>query len=51
MTDDEIIDEPIRYVTEEDEEEVEDEDVADNLALPGHPLYPSEDVPTDPIEE
>ena len=48
---DEIIDEPIRYATEEDEEEVEDEDVADNLALPGHPLYPSEDVPTDPIEE
>jgi hypothetical protein len=46
---DEIIDEPITYATEEDETETDDEEVADNLALPGHPLYPSEDIASDSI--
>jgi hypothetical protein len=46
---DEIIDEPITYSREEDETETEDEEVADNLALPGHPLYPAEDIASDSI--
>ena len=51
MTDD-IMDEPITYSTDEDDIEVADTDVPDETtALPGHPLYPSEDVATDSITE
>ena len=49
--DDWPIDEPITYAHEEDETETDDEIVPDNIALPGHPLYPSEDLSTNTIEE
>jgi hypothetical protein len=52
MTQDEWpIDEPITYAHEEDDTESEDELVPENIALPGHPLYKSEDLATDSIEE
>jgi len=45
------IDEPIKYAHEEDEEVTDDELVPENIALPGHPLYASEDLSTDSIQE
>ena len=50
-TEDWPIDEPVTYAHEEDETETDDEIVPDNIALPGHPLYPSEDLSTDSIQE
>ncbi len=44
-------DEPITYAHEEDESVTDDEIVPDTIALPGHPLYPSEDLSTNSIEE
>ena len=51
MQEDWPTDEPIAYSAEEDETEVSDDIVPDNVALPGHPLYPSEDLSTNTIEE
>ena len=51
MTEEELIDEPITYSHEEDESVTDDDVVPDNIALPGHPLYPSEDLSTHTIEE
>ena len=45
--DDWPVDEPITYAHEEDETEVEDEDVPDDLPLPGAPLHPDDDNPSD----
>ena len=49
--DDWPVDEPITYAHEEDETEVEDEDVPDDLPLPGHRPGLDDENPTDPIEE
>ena len=45
------IEAPITYSNEEDESESDDDLVPENIALPGHPLYPSEDLSTHSIIE